>query len=274
MIGALEGDVVVGVDGRSEGLDALALGERLAALGESRLVVVVAYPYAPLELAGPGRADDAPSAARALDEARRALGRRTAELLDGPRSSPGARCTRSPRSAPPRSSSSAPPTTARRAASSSAASPPRRCARALRGRGRPPAGRTAPARCPDRGRGRRVRPRPLRGRARQAAGGARRAPRARRDDPCRVRAPADAGPAPSTRTSSLEGEPADALAAHSAELDLLILGSRGRGRLGAVVLGSVAARLIGMARCPVLALPSSASSEPSPRGRGRSSAGG
>ena len=54
----------------------------------------------------------------------------------------------------------------------------------------------------------------------------------------------------------LEGEPADALAAHSAELDLLVLGSRGRGRLGAVVLGSVAARLVGMARGPVLALPS------------------
>jgi nucleotide-binding universal stress UspA family protein len=54
----------------------------------------------------------------------------------------------------------------------------------------------------------------------------------------------------------LDGEPADALAAHSAGLDLLVLGSRGRGRIGAVVLGSVAARLIGMARCPVLALPS------------------
>ena len=57
-------------------------------------------------------------------------------------------------------------------------------------------------------------------------------------------------------TVQLEGEPADALAAHSAALDLLVLGSRGRGHLGTVVLGSVAARLIGMARCPVLALPS------------------
>ena len=74
----------------------------------------------------------------------------------------------------------------------------------------------------------------------------------------------------------LEGEPADALAAHSADLDLLILGSRGRGRpRGPLVLGSVAARLIGMARCPVLALPSSAPAEPS-RSRSRSilSAGG
>jgi len=72
----------------------------------------------------------------------------------------------------------------------------------------------------------------------------------------------------------LEGEPADALAAHSAELDLLILGSRGRGRLGSVVLGSVAARLIGIARCPVLALPSNASSEPALAVAGDVSAGG
>jgi nucleotide-binding universal stress UspA family protein len=57
----------------------------------------------------------------------------------------------------------------------------------------------------------------------------------------------------------LEGEPTDALAAHSGSLDLLVLGSRGRGRAGAVVLGSVAARLIGIAHCPVIALPSDAS---------------
>jgi nucleotide-binding universal stress UspA family protein len=56
----------------------------------------------------------------------------------------------------------------------------------------------------------------------------------------------------------LTGEPADALASHSAALDILVLGSRGRGGLGSVVLGGVAARLIGIARCPVVALPSDA----------------
>jgi nucleotide-binding universal stress UspA family protein len=53
----------------------------------------------------------------------------------------------------------------------------------------------------------------------------------------------------------LEGDPADELAAHSGHLDLLVMCSRGSGLTGSVVLGSVTARLVGMARCPVVALP-------------------
>ena len=89
MSALLGGPVVVGVDGRPEGLDALALAERLASLDDEELVVVTAYPYAPLSsriLDGP---TDATAAARALDEARRALGRRAAELVTVPGSSPG-----------------------------------------------------------------------------------------------------------------------------------------------------------------------------------------
>ena len=89
MSALLGGPVVVGVDGRPEGLDALALAERLASLDDEELVVVTAYPYAPLSsriLDGP---TDAAAAARALDEARRALGRRAAELVTVPGSSPG-----------------------------------------------------------------------------------------------------------------------------------------------------------------------------------------
>jgi nucleotide-binding universal stress UspA family protein len=53
----------------------------------------------------------------------------------------------------------------------------------------------------------------------------------------------------------LEGEVADALAAHSGALDLLVLGSRGLGPVRSLILGSVAARLVGFAHCPVLVLP-------------------
>src|SRR5688572_1633910 len=89
MTKVLQGPIVVGVDGRAEGLDALALAERLASLDDAEFVVVAAYPYAPLSsriLDGP---TDAAGAARALDEARRALGRRRADLITVPGSSPG-----------------------------------------------------------------------------------------------------------------------------------------------------------------------------------------
>jgi nucleotide-binding universal stress UspA family protein len=51
------------------------------------------------------------------------------------------------------------------------------------------------------------------------------------------------------------GSAADVLAAHSAELDLLVTGSRGYGPLGAVLLGGTTHRLVRAAECPVLVLP-------------------
>jgi len=53
----------------------------------------------------------------------------------------------------------------------------------------------------------------------------------------------------------LRGEPADALADHSAQLDLLVTGSRGYGPLRAVIVGGVSGRLIRTAQCPVIVVP-------------------
>lgn len=53
----------------------------------------------------------------------------------------------------------------------------------------------------------------------------------------------------------LDGDPATALASASDELDLLIVGSRSYGPLGAVLLGAVTRRLIHMASCPVMIAP-------------------
>lgn len=53
----------------------------------------------------------------------------------------------------------------------------------------------------------------------------------------------------------LHGEPADALAAHSAGLDLLVTGSRGYGPLRAVIVGGVSGRLIRTTQCPVIVVP-------------------
>ena len=276
MIDVLDSDVVVGVDGRSEGLDALALGERLAGLDDAHLVVMVAYPYAPLSsrvLDGP---TDASSAARALDEARRALGRREAELITVPGSSPGRTLhevaeERGASLIVVGSSHHGPAgrlvlggvtaETLRRAPCAVAVAPRgwAKGARALSRIGVAVDGserdRSAVA---------------LAGRLAERV-----APRARVET-IHVETAPQRGRTPRVVEAHvhLEGEPADALAAHSAELDLLILGSRGRGRLGSVVLGSVAARLIGIARCPVLALPSNASSEPALAVAGDVSAGG
>ena len=51
------------------------------------------------------------------------------------------------------------------------------------------------------------------------------------------------------------GDPAVELASASRELDLLVCGSRGRGPLRAVLLGSVTERLIRGAGCPVVIVP-------------------
>ena len=53
----------------------------------------------------------------------------------------------------------------------------------------------------------------------------------------------------------LEGEPAAALAEHSAGLDLLFVGSRGYGPLRAVVEGGTSGALLRLADCPVIVLP-------------------
>lgn len=50
------------------------------------------------------------------------------------------------------------------------------------------------------------------------------------------------------------GDPAEVLAEKSAELDLLVTGSRGYGPLGAVLLGGTTHRLISAAACPVLVI--------------------
>jgi nucleotide-binding universal stress UspA family protein len=54
------------------------------------------------------------------------------------------------------------------------------------------------------------------------------------------------------------GDPAVELAEVSRELDLLVCGSRGRGPLRAVLLGSVTERLLRFAACPVMIVPRAA----------------
>jgi nucleotide-binding universal stress UspA family protein len=56
-------------------------------------------------------------------------------------------------------------------------------------------------------------------------------------------------------TALRDGDPADELAEHSAELDLLVTGSRGFGPLRSVLTGGVSGRVIRSARCPVIVVP-------------------
>jgi nucleotide-binding universal stress UspA family protein len=53
----------------------------------------------------------------------------------------------------------------------------------------------------------------------------------------------------------LDGDPVSVLAEASERLDVLVLGSRGYGRLGAAVIGSVPRGLVSTARCPVVVAP-------------------
>jgi nucleotide-binding universal stress UspA family protein len=55
----------------------------------------------------------------------------------------------------------------------------------------------------------------------------------------------------------LDGDPGAALAAASRDLDLLIVGSRSYGPLGAVLLGAVTRQLVSAAQCPVMVVPRS-----------------
>jgi nucleotide-binding universal stress UspA family protein len=57
------------------------------------------------------------------------------------------------------------------------------------------------------------------------------------------------------RASLLLNDPARALLVRSRELDLLVLGSRGKGPIGGLWAGSVSSRVIREASCPVLVVP-------------------
>jgi nucleotide-binding universal stress UspA family protein len=56
----------------------------------------------------------------------------------------------------------------------------------------------------------------------------------------------------------LDGNPADVIREKSADVDLLVLGSRGYGPLRRVFLGSVSSKVLNGSRCPVLVTPRSA----------------
>ena len=66
---------------------------------------------------------------------------------------------------------------------------------------------------------------------------------------------AEASGAPGEEERFLEGSAAEALAAESADLDLLVTGSRGYGPRAAVLLGTTTHALMRTAACPVLVLP-------------------
>ena len=251
---AFTGDVVVGVDGRPEGWDSLALGERLATLAGSRLVVVAAYPFAPLSarlLDGP---TDADGARKVLAGARRALGELEAELCAVAGSSPGRTLHEVAEACHANVI----------VVGSSHHGP---LGRLVLGGVTAEALRRAPVAVAVAPRGWARGPRSLArigiavdGSARDASATAfARQVAAHLRPPGTVQtihvAPPHGRGAVVSADVQLEGEVADALAAYSGEVDLLVLGSRGLDRIRAVVLGSVAARLVALARCPVLVLP-------------------
>ena len=53
----------------------------------------------------------------------------------------------------------------------------------------------------------------------------------------------------------LHGDPVAKLVEASAEVGLLVMGSRGRGRIRSVLLGSVSRSLVHSAACPVVVVP-------------------
>lgn len=75
----------------------------------------------------------------------------------------------------------------------------------------------------------------------------------------RVAEPGTAGRAPavpeSAEVRTLDGHAARTLLREGDDLELLVLGSRGYGPPGAVLLGSVSRRVVAHARCPVLVVP-------------------
>ena len=270
--GRLPRAIVAGVDGRSESLDAVALAARIAVGMAGRLVVVAAYPLAPLSSrildAGP---TDRAEARRALDQVRRALGRTTADLLALGGSSPGR--------------------TLHEAAEAHGADlivvgsshhGPR--GRVVLGGVTAETLRRSPCAVAVAPRGWAEGARSLvhigvavDGSPRDVAAAAMAARIARMSEPpgivqaIHVQDPATTGtgaepnataraaaampPEVAVRSVVVTGEVADELAARSGELDMLVLGARPRGVPG-LLLGDMTARVMGLARCPVLVLPS------------------
>lgn len=72
---------------------------------------------------------------------------------------------------------------------------------------------------------------------------------------------ATAGTTPAAVTAGA-GDAADQLVTASRDYDLLVCGSRGRGRLTAALLGSVSSRLVAAARCPVVVVGARAAAAP------------
>ena len=71
-----------------------------------------------------------------------------------------------------------------------------------------------------------------------------------------VRLELEAAAAPLGAATALRtGIPADELAEHSEQLELLVTGSRGYGPLRSVITGGVSGRVIRSARCPVIVIP-------------------
>jgi nucleotide-binding universal stress UspA family protein len=255
MSDALDGSVVTGVDGRPEGFDALALGQRLAAATGRRLLAVAAYPFAPLSSRALDGLTDAGGARRVLETVRYVVGPEGAELLAVPGSSPG-RTLHEVAEAHD---------AALIVVGSSHQGPP---GRLVLGAVTAETLRRAPCAVAVAPRGWADGPRALThigvavdGSARDRSAIAFAAALADGLQPAGAVETVHVEPVIRGRGAShveagtmLAGDPTDVLAAHSATLDLLVLGSRGR--LGSVVLGSLAARLVGIARCPVVALPS------------------
>jgi len=81
---------------------------------------------------------------------------------------------------------------------------------------------------------------------------------------CALVAAARPGGIPETLTVAPGGDAGEELIAAGERFDLIVCGSRGRGRLLAAVLGSVSSALVRGSRCPVLVVPSAV--QVSPRG--------
>lgn len=63
--------------------------------------------------------------------------------------------------------------------------------------------------------------------------------------------------APSVECVLVEGAPAQAILAHAEDAEMIVVGQRGLGTVGSVVLGSVSHYVLRHARCPVLVVPPS-----------------
>lgn len=69
------------------------------------------------------------------------------------------------------------------------------------------------------------------------------------------------------RRHALDGNAAELMAEFSTAVDLVIVGSRGRGGFSGLLLGSVSQGVLAHASCPVLVVPSKAKTDDAPKGR-------